>query len=367
MTRACLHIGLNKTGSSSIQKWLGTNAPHLRAHGVVYDPLRQNQHYVGNLHAEFCATISHKLGEICPVYSVRHTLGIKTLETQARIAAQFEEFLKAKVKQSSRDSLFILSSEYLPNCVTTPNKADTLRAFMERYFDDVKIVTYIRRQEDFIPSHWSQLAKYAPIKALDEYVQQHPIRDYAAVLAPFEAAFGVDRIKLRLASPDILSGKSLIEDFCEVLGIETVNARSDVHENKSPSAAALELLRNFTRSHPSHFKTGYMNPRYREFYDVVKMKDKSYSPLTLTKAQAIGIRLANKDSNEIIRKSYFAHRPELFPEKLTDLPEHIDLLPEVTALAIDVAEHFQVRQWRAPGYRYFRDLFETALHSRRTS
>lgn len=196
MTRACLHIGLNKTGSTSIQKWLETNATHLRAQGVVYERLRQNERYTGNLHAEFCACISHEIGELCPSWSARHTLGIKSLDDQARIAKRFTRLLEATVKRLPSDSLFILSSEHVTSCVNSLQKAQVLQAFLGRFFEDVRIVVYIRRQEDSIRSEWSQLAKFSPLKSLQEFINKNPVRDYSALLHPFETTFGADRITL---------------------------------------------------------------------------------------------------------------------------------------------------------------------------
>jgi len=366
MTRACLHIGLSKTGSSSIQKWLEAHAAHLGAQGVVYDPLRQNPRYTGNLHAEFCACLSHQIGELCPSWSVRHTLGIKSFEDQARIATAFVTSLEAAVKNLPSDSLFVLSSEHVTRCINTPQKAQVLREFLARYFGDVEIVVYIRRQEDFIPSEWSQLAKLNPLQALQGFIDKNPVRDYSAVLHPFEAAFGADRIAVRLAVPDTLSGKPPVGDFREFLKIDQESDPFEIHENRSPSAAALELLRSFTRTNPSHFENGYMNPRYRAFLAAVSARDKGYTPLTLTQAQADQIRQANLPGNTAIRDTYFPERADLFPER-HDYPETIDIQLEITNLATEVAEHLLNTPVRLPGYRACRDLYETLRHSGKTA
>jgi len=366
MTRACLHIGLSKTGTSSIQKWLETHAAHLRAQGVICVPLRRNPRYKGNLHAEFCACLSHQLGELCPSWSVRHTLGIKSFDDQARIATAFVASLEAAVKDLPCDSLFVLSSEHVTRCINTPRKAQVLREFLTRYFEDIEIVVYIRRQEDFIRSEWSQLAKLNPLQSLQAFINKNPVRDYSARVHPFETAFGPDRITVRLAVPDTLSGKPPLCDFQEFLKIDPGNDPVEMHENKSPSAAALELLRSFTRTNPSHFKNGYMNPRYRAFLEAISANDKGYTPLTLTQAQADHIRQVNLPGNTAIRDSYFPERADLFPQKY-DYPETIDIQPEIISLASEVAEHLLNRPVRLPGYRACRDLYETLRHSGKTA
>ena len=366
MKTACVHIGLNKTGSSTIQKWLESNAPRLQAHGVVYDPLRRNPRYKGNLHAEFCACLSHQIGELCPSWSVRHTLGIKSLDDQAQIATVFMTALDTAVTDLPAHSLFILSSEHVTSCIDTLQKAQVMQTFLARYFGDVGIVVYLRRQEDALRSEWSQLAKFSPLQSLEGFINKNPVRDYSALLHPFEAAFGAEKITVRLAVPDTLSGKPPVEDFKEFLKIDQGADPVDIHENKSPSAAALELLRGFTRNNPSHFENGYMNPRYRAFLAAISARDKGYSPLTLTRAQAERIRQANLPGNTAIRDTYFPERPALFPER-HDYPETLDIQPEITRLAAEVAEDLLNRPTRIPGYRALRDLYETLRQSGKTS
>ena len=229
--KAIIHIGMAKTGSSSIQMWLRSNQVALKAErvysnmGIFGDVLRHGLKHAVYLTAlqEFCA--NERTAWLGPRHKIPGTKQISI-----KIVNLLADQLKKLPTESS--GIFIYSYERLYGCNEIQIMA--LDKYLSRFFRDVSYVVYIRDVVDFFVSMYSQ-------KIINNQVNEHATQEYfdfmnkcANVLVPygpessFENLFNWDnvlgdKLSVRLLEPDWLVNGDLIDDFASLAGVATLD------------------------------------------------------------------------------------------------------------------------------------------------
>ncbi|MGR9087589.1 MAG: hypothetical protein ACU841_11010 [Gammaproteobacteria bacterium] len=165
--QAYIHIGLGKTGTSAIQRFLFQNKAALKAQGILY-PL-----------AGLMDSAHHGL---CP-------LGQKIDEAHLD---QVYDHLKNEIKNESTAKLVISSEHFsFANPLVVEKIWETTRAF------DTKIIFYTRPQTSLIESTFLQWQKYGSdyLGDIRGFWKTHaPSFDFLKIIAPWELAFGTNNI-----------------------------------------------------------------------------------------------------------------------------------------------------------------------------
>jgi SAM-dependent methyltransferase len=192
-----LHIGFPKTGTTSIQTWLTEHAPALAAHGVLYPAHgRDGQEYQYGHHRLARSLVERPLSELTV-----------TWPDMARLRDEME---------TSPAQTIVISSEDFSMRLQQP-EVDLLAQHLADF--DVRIVCYVRRQDEFIISLWSTaVAYYGEADPLSCYLD-HSRLDYAGTISPWARAFGPGAILLRVFERSQLVGGDAVEDFLSVCGI----------------------------------------------------------------------------------------------------------------------------------------------------
>lgn len=179
--RLYLHIGMHKTGSTSIQYFLHANRALLHRQGVDY-PEEQRYGYAHHPLAWLCLPHARFMDPLKDKYATR--------EAWVNDLNAFRDRLKA-----SRYDRIILSSETF---------ADTDPAKVAEYFRDfdTRIIVYLRRQDLYLESSYNQNRKMK-IKTRrltdsadrEQYLDWiRPKLDYLALLDAWARHFGAERI-----------------------------------------------------------------------------------------------------------------------------------------------------------------------------
>lgn len=354
MTQCILHIGFGKTGSTALQNWLLQNAEQLKMEGFIYQAFRKPWKHRRYLHSEICLAVYEELDRLCPISSLQFGLGVSSRPRQKRIVEDFYGRL-TKVATENSTSTFILSSEFLEAASRSIEFGAALKNVLAKIFKNTTILLYIRRQDEAIVSRYSQLAKDSPAPSLDEFLKTCKPRCYQTELSILEKVYGRSSLCVRLAAPDHLHGSSIIDDFCQVLGIAQFNISKSERHNASPSAATLEILRRFTKTQSSHFSNGYPNPHFRRIKAIIEKHDRAFSKPQLSQSDVLRIRQQTAKGNAWVCREYFPGRPELFPIRQIEEPS-VSLNEEISDLACKVLEEMctqSVFSIRRP-----RDLYE---------
>lgn len=190
MIELILHVGMGKTGTSSIQAALGKNAAHLRGQGVEYLGL-----WFGLISSDFVGYEGQKL-----FFS-------SSPEEMREHADTFKTALYEKSEETG-SSRFILSNESMFGQVSS------LIPLIERLRESVsvKIVAYARNPNDWLPSAYNQWGIYhkTSVGSIPDYATfaRKSVKTYAGLIS-WGQSFP-DEFTIR----PFQKGLDVLSDFC---------------------------------------------------------------------------------------------------------------------------------------------------------
>lgn len=222
MSRCIVHVGMHKTGSTSIQQSLD---------GFEDDRF---------VYAALGADANHSL----PVFSLfsdraeRHHLHRAAGREGAALRA-FNNGILADFERSiarAAGRTLVVSGEDIG--VLRPLELERLRRFLEARFDDYRIVAYVRSPGGFIVSAFQQRVKGG---ALNKLSPELLYRNFRNAFGKLDEVFGRDRVDLWKFDPKAFPGGCAVRDFCSRIGIAFPEDRI-VRMNESLSRHAVATL-----------------------------------------------------------------------------------------------------------------------------
>src|SRR5437588_5600820 len=139
-----LHIGCEKTGTTSIQKFLRANRELLARAGILFPRAPGEENQMG-----LAVAAQSEFGPL--------RRKIFKLRSWPEVDA-FREKLGRGLEQELTGSAFrraIMSGEHCSSRLVSPAEVEWLRDFLRQFFDDITVVVYIRRQDEFLLSTYS--------------------------------------------------------------------------------------------------------------------------------------------------------------------------------------------------------------------
>lgn len=219
-----LHIGLPKTGSTSLQRAFFENRDQLAAQGISY-PLPANSKW--NAQHEFVRAFQ-----------------------RGRDQAVEALFNDCRLQIENTDWLLMSSEEFFTWRV--PMVA-AWKSYLDRRFgaSTYHVQIYIRRWSDLIPSLWHQHVIYGGISAFPEYALDQLLRLLRTQYFPFEPVadawtevFGRDAVRITPIERIIESGRDLVvHTFQSLLAVEAQDLSGKYKSNRSLAPEHLELIR----------------------------------------------------------------------------------------------------------------------------
>ncbi|WP_210526429.1 hypothetical protein [Rubellimicrobium arenae] len=193
-----IHIGMQKTGTTFLQKALTGTAQDLKRVGITYpDP----NAVVGSR----TETAHHFLAHAILGRRKRHTPS-----ADFSLLAPYVDFIKTEI--SNGGGTGIISSEDLSGL-----RLQGIERLRELFDPDTKIVVYLRRQDAWIDSLYGQILKVGRETTADQVIADEAWRlDYDQLLEPWAATFGASNIIVR--PYEGLQGTALWSDFFTAVG-----------------------------------------------------------------------------------------------------------------------------------------------------
>lgn len=195
---AHVHIGAQKTGSTSIQVFLHENRAALARLGVLY-PLSVTDNAVQGLGLPLMC--SHNPLAHVPLPSLFPVL-------------------KSELQRSALPRV-IISAENLHGELRTPQRVAELREFLRALgCREVYIIVYLREQGALQASWDSQIIRHGDRKTNAPFMPEHSpyvaaALDHATALQRWAAIFGEDSLRVRLFEREAWAGGDLILDFLQ--------------------------------------------------------------------------------------------------------------------------------------------------------
>jgi len=286
-----LHVGIHKTGTTSIQHFFHRNFDVLLQNGVLY-PKSLRKLGTGVTHFAHHDLAWH-FG-----FSGNKTRLAKTDSIAKRLNG---EFLRTNARK------IFISSEALEYF----SSISSLENFRDEFIDfDVKILIYIRRQDKLLQSVFKQRVKTGMTVGFNKFYKKANF-NFDEKISEWETVFGIENIKIKIFDdPEVKS--NLIGNLLNDLGIENTKAfkkEEFLSKNESFSNEHTAFIRQLNAFSNAE-RRGEVFKFFKQLYDEKKFEfdDKSF----FTKKQLMQFYKKNADSNESLRLRYFPEREFLF-------------------------------------------------------
>lgn len=223
--RIVIHAGMHKTGSSSIQDYMGAHTDE----EIVYARWASSNH---------CGLfiLLFQDPELIANYHGFKARGAAFLATLPELRARWLQSITEDLERS-RDKTFVFSAED----ISSPQfrlACQNMFDFFSGWSDDITVIGYVRDPLSFAVSAFQQHLKDRTVKSFDPDTLWPRYRQRFEHL---DEIFGRDRTTLRIYDRDYLRGGDVVTDFAALLGTDCSPERN--HEaNQSLSAEATALL-----------------------------------------------------------------------------------------------------------------------------
>jgi hypothetical protein len=312
MRKIYLHIGTEKTGTTSIQSFLSRNTTKLNSQDF-YVP-------------EFLGFSNRKITGLAFNLSSSDDLFISECinpqdlnEKEEKISSWKNEF-SAAVKHSQQAN-WIVSSEFMQARLKSKEELLNLKNFLSQYFEEIHIVLYIRDQVISAASLWSTaVLSGLPWLNFPEPIQVKHVFDHQETIELWFSVF-YERLNIRIFQFEDFSGGSLISDFCNTvkIGLDSTFELTK-QENEALPFLSIKALAHINQYLP-YLINGRVNPLHNNIFNFIEKHFKSleYPKISLDKNDINIYSEYFRDSNEWVRKNFFPNRVSLFnPIKISD-------------------------------------------------
>lgn len=250
--RVVVHIGLEKTGTTSIQRHLANHRDQLASDGVLYPTLEMPG--INHIALAAYAQGDDRFDD------TRLTCGVRTLEELQAFRLTLDERLRTAVADA-RPRVLVLSSEHLSSRLTQFWDVKRLANLLTPLSDEIAIVAYLRPQEEFFVSSYVTFIKSGQTRLFPEEGPELSFRyDFATMLSHWREAFPTAHMIVRRFSKTALKNGDVIDDFVDAAGLSELDGADKPDRlNESLCLDTLEFLR-LTNAHvPRRTEAGF-NP-----------------------------------------------------------------------------------------------------------
>jgi hypothetical protein len=299
-----LHIGTEKTGTTTIQHFLAANRANLQQQGVIYPRAPGNQNHTAlsayALRGTKIATKNRKAGA---------STEQKLHQVNGGIVAALDEELSG-----ISASKIIFSNEHLSSRVLKKSGIHTIKALCDRFAERTRVIAYIRNQVDFLVSSYGTVVKAGGYRKFPYPLSPRRIKmmDYNVLLSTWRNVFGKDNLVVRrFESLDFVDG-DLIADFASLIPFQHADLPPATVKNLALSAKGLGFLREFNKRVHPHIDDAE-NPERGPILRLLR----TYAPgpkLAVSHQMAKEITEFFADSNKEVSSKYFDGKYDpLFP------------------------------------------------------
>lgn len=344
-----LHIGTEKTGSTTLQEFFHVNRSLLRNNGIIYTKSLGEK-----ANNEICL-ISYPLDRrdnLTEKAKIKSNDDLK--EKQENLVKKFKKELNG-----IEGNKVVISSELIQSRLINDEDVLNLKQVLEDVgFKTFKIVVYLRNPSDIAQSLYSTALKFghswdSPPPPTDNYFQN--ICNHKATLMRFGNVFGVENLKPRLFERNKMVGGSIVSDFFDAIG-ESIPLDAMISNDSNPSLSYTGTVL-LSKINKSWTRTIDGVPNFKRS-DLVKFFEKFLS----TSKFKLPSNLRNeyddffKDSNSWVRENFFSEKEHLFYNEGNCLNEANSLdVNELSELIMDLWSY----KYRQPKYRllnFYREL-----------
>lgn len=295
-----IHIGTEKTGTTSIQSFLTKNALRLSVSGLWYPTEHSAPYCESNAHFPIVASL---LG-----YDADFVSPAKSL-LRGECIGRFLDDCHVRPEKN-----VVISAEHFSSRLHDADRLAGFRHQLLGVFDRAVIIVYVRSQVSLAPSSYSTGVKCGRASRLDpdEITPANPYFNALTILDLWAGVFGKENIIARELETRSLKNGDICQDFLGVLGLSGELMESCPRENPSLSLAKLEALRRINACLPSFEKDAEAwrgAQQLRGIYIAPHLQSEEPDhPFKLNDAEALQILDRFRQANEALNERYFSGR-----------------------------------------------------------
>lgn len=329
--RAILHIGTEKTGTTSLQASLDRNRDALLRRGVLFPRC------LGPVNHTVLVAAAQDDGYADRIKT--HLLAQRNT-TEAALRRTLADDLVREMEAASDWHTLVISSELIHSRLHTASEVDRLLSFFHDAVDEIVVMVVLRRQDKLAVSRFStavrsglgdfdavfwDIADHAfvripPGRSIDDMVHYY---DFAVLIDRFAQVLGDAAMRVHLYEED---GTRLdpFAALCVHLAIDARDLDLTVNEfNPAISAEAQYVLAALNRRFPMLLPDGRRDWQYS------RLKRRVETEVTgqrreVARADARAFAARFDASNEAVRARFFPRRATLFDDDFGMYPDKVD-------------------------------------------
>ncbi len=321
-----LHIGMEKTATTSTQEWFAANRQLLRTKGIAYS------HALGAVsHRSLCLwCLNPDKEDQGFLYNNVHSAEDRQRFRDDLTAAFSNEVAEARATGCSS---FVISNEHCHSRLTTHTEVARSLEFLSPHFDKITVVCALRPQVDVAVSLASTVSRdrWPVTKAF--FNQANPNNtyyNYNSLVARWTAVFGAAQVKLLAFRAWPTAAAWVIRD----LGLDPASLPPIPRVNEALDIRTIAMV-NALRI-PIFNETGRQNPFTNLFLDKLPCTERLSLGLDL--AKTIQSRFEQSNANLVSLRSDIAEADLLPDWHSYDRAANIGMLEESCAFAGQMTE-----------------------------
>ena len=225
--RVIIHVGMHKTGSSSLQSYLAEHCDPRFCYAPWTDPN----------HSSLFVLLFQK-PELVGQHHWYQAQGEQFKAQLPRLREEWTAKTEAAIeKAAAREQDFVFSAEGISD-TRYQHAREEMRRFFLRYTSNIQLIGYVRSPLSFARSAFQEMLKSGSMLHLD---MKRCWPYYRTRLEPIDELFGKDNVSLRKFSREALHESDIVADFCKAMDMDPPAARPPA-DNESLSLEATSLL-----------------------------------------------------------------------------------------------------------------------------
>ena len=312
MGELVLHIGIPKTGTTSLQRFFTSNRSKLNDYGWDYPSLTgQWSNPSGSRNGNFLVRLCRdRLESASKTRDAEENMRMleQSLSSFPHALLSDEEFFYSPVRIDS----------HCPEKAMTAFWNEVSQVIGELGASSVTCIVYLRRQDEWLSSWWKETVKHGGTgQSFADYASSAGVRavlSYSTLIETIEGAFDEPcKLIVRLYDRSGFEGGSIFTDFCHAAGIPWDPGFSlpDKELNSSLSYDVAEALRGFRSSSP-YGDDLRMQGFIPLAYKLSRQQPDPPGTTPFSKEEADAFMQGYREENARVARRFFG-REELFP------------------------------------------------------
>lgn len=298
--RIVLHIGLPKTGSTTIQNCLDASAEPLAKAGTK---ILTGLGHGSNSFLLSCYGLTFSAKLLQSNYHLRRHRIRNRPQFEAMRSRLKEQFLDGAA--GTGHGTLVVSSEAFSQGLRQADEVARFVELMREVASDIRVIVYLRRQDEVVVSAYSQALRGGSTERLKLKVPQLYL-NYGPLLDRWSEAVGRKNLSIGLLEKVSLHNGDLLDDFFHRAGLPLDSIVRTPAANFSLSADALEYLRLMNEHVPVFdAESGGLNVLRGHLVSLLNQWSRDRPRLTLAAEQRAFVLQIARPHNEEVARAFF--------------------------------------------------------------